>query len=313
MLLTPGIPEYLSSSSPINAIILNPPLFLFQLLANTALYLPGALLVREAKVRWAKGWGTVLLLGAAYGILEEGVALSTLFDPKASPVGSLGSYGHWLGVNWVWTAGIVPFHAVFSISIPILLLGLALPETSGRPLLGGRKTTATLLVLSTDTVVLMLVVNRATGYWMGWPILVSSLLAIAALVWAGFRAPASALVLGSGGREASNKVLFAIGVSFLFAIFLTEGLAQAAHLPPAAGFLSVLLVEALYPVYLSRRAWRDRPRGTVALAAGLLIPIMTIGVAAELALPLTIAADLAAFAFFSFLWNKYPSTTLPVN
>lgn len=306
ILLTPGIPEYLSSSSPINAVILNPPLFLFQLLANTALYLPGALLVREARLRWAKGWGTVLLLGAAYGILEEGVALSTLFDPKASPVGSLGSYGHWLGVNWVWAAGIVPFHAVFSISLPILLLGLALPETSGRPLLGGRKTAAALIILSADVILLMLVVNRASGYWMGWPILVSSLLAIAALVWAGFRASGSALVLGSGGRPASTKVLFAIGVSFLFAIFLTEGLAQAGHLPSAVGFLLVLLVETLYPVYLSRRAWRDRPRGTVALAAGLLIPVMTIGVAAELALPLTIAADLAAVAFFVFLWNKYP-------
>ena len=308
MLLTPGIPEYLSSSSPINAVILNPPMFLFQLLANTALYLPGALLVREAKVRWTKGWGTVLLLGAAYGILEEGVALSTLFDPKASPVGSLGSYGHWLGVYWVWAAGIVPFHAVFSISLPILLLGLALPETSGRPLLGGRKTAATLVVLSADVILLMLVVNRASGYWMGWPILVSSLLTIAALIWAGFRAPGPALVLGSGGRTVSKKILFAIGVSFLLAIFLTEGLAQAAHLPPAVGFLLVLLVEALYPVYLSRRAWRDPPRGTVVLAAGLLTPIMTIGVAAELALPLTIAADLAAFAFFVFLWKKYPST-----
>ena len=89
ILLTPGIPEYLSSSSAINALVLNPPLFLFQLLANIGLYGSGALLIREAKVRWNKGWGTVFLLGAAYGILEEGVALSTLFNPHAGPVGSL--------------------------------------------------------------------------------------------------------------------------------------------------------------------------------------------------------------------------------
>jgi hypothetical protein len=128
LLLTPGIPEYLSSSSAINNVVFNPLLFLLQLTANLGLYGPGALLVHDARVRWKKGWGTVLLLGAAYGILEEGVALSTLFDPKAAPAGSLGVYGHWLGVNWVWAVGTVPFHAIFSISIPILLLGLVLPR-----------------------------------------------------------------------------------------------------------------------------------------------------------------------------------------
>ena len=107
-------------------------MFLFQLLANLGLYGSGVLLIYEAKVRWEKGWATVLLLGAAYGILEEGVALSTLYDPKANPVGDLGVYGHWAGVNWIWSAGIVPFHALWSISLPILLLGLALPETVGR-------------------------------------------------------------------------------------------------------------------------------------------------------------------------------------
>ena len=306
MLLTPGIPEYLSSSSPINALVLNPPQFLLQILANTGLYLPGALLVREARIRWNKGWATVLLLGAAYGILEEGIALSTLFNPSAGPVGSLGHYGHWLGVIWVWAAGIVRFHAVFSFSVPILLLGLALPETSDRLLLGGRKTAATLLVLSADVVLLMLIVNRATGYWMGLPILLTSILAMGALVLAGYRVSRAALVLGAGGKEASVKALFAVGVSFLFAVFLSEGLDQAAHLPASIGFVVVLLVEALYPLYLSRRNWRYQPRRTIALVAGLLVPVMTIGVAAEVVLPLTILADLAAASFFIFLWNRYP-------
>ncbi len=89
-------------------------------------------------VRWRKGWGSVLLLGAAYGILEEGIALSTLFNSSAGPVGQLGFYGHWLGVNWVWVAGILPVHMIFSISLPILLLGLALPGTVGKSLLSRR-------------------------------------------------------------------------------------------------------------------------------------------------------------------------------
>ena len=89
--LTPGIPEYLSSSSPLNAVIFNPPQFAFQLLANLGLYGSGALLIHDARIRWKKGWASVLLLGSAYGILEEGVALSTLFDPKQGPWGTLAS------------------------------------------------------------------------------------------------------------------------------------------------------------------------------------------------------------------------------
>ena len=54
VILTPGIPEYLSSSSPINAIVLNLPQFVFQLLANLGLYGSGALLIRDAGSRWKK-------------------------------------------------------------------------------------------------------------------------------------------------------------------------------------------------------------------------------------------------------------------
>src|SRR5207244_8673312 len=73
LLLSPGIPEYLSGSSPVAALVINPGQFVFQIVANVGLYGPGALLVRAATVRWRKGWATVLLLGASYSILEERV------------------------------------------------------------------------------------------------------------------------------------------------------------------------------------------------------------------------------------------------
>ena len=133
LLLSPGIPEYLSGSSAISAIVLNPALFGFQIAANLGLYAPGVLLIREARIRWHKGWATVLILGAAYGILEEGVALSTLFDPESNNAVVLGTYGHWLGVSWVWMSGVLLVHMVYSVSIPILLVGLALPEHATRP------------------------------------------------------------------------------------------------------------------------------------------------------------------------------------
>ena len=305
LMLTPGIPEYLSGSSAVSAIALNPPLFLLQILANLGLYGPGAQLIREAKVRWKKAWATVLLLGAAYGVLEEGVALSTLFDPKAAPVGSLGSYGHWLGVNWIWAASIVPFHAIFSISLPILLLGLALPETLGKSLLSRRQAAATFLVLVLDVFLLMAIVNRATGYWMGWPILLLSFGSMGALVAAGRRASPGALSMGSGTRAASRKALAALGVSFLPVVFLSQGVAEGAGIPAAADFVVVFLVQAVYPAYLVRRTW-DR-RGTLALALGLVIPVATIGVVSQLSLPLVLAADVAVALFFRRLWSERPA------
>src|ERR1700730_4900983 len=64
-LLTPGIPEYLSGSSPFANIVLNPVWFALGLLLNLGMYVPGVLLIREAQIRWNKGWATVLALGAA--------------------------------------------------------------------------------------------------------------------------------------------------------------------------------------------------------------------------------------------------------
>lgn len=305
LLLTPGIPEYLSSSSAINAIVLNPPMFVFQIVANLGLYGPGALLIHDARVRWKKGWATILLLGVAYGILEEGVALSTLFNPNAGPVGSLGAYGHWLGVNWVWLAGVVPFHAAFSVSLPILLLGLALPETVDKSLLSKKKTVVVSAILVLDVFLLMVLVNQSSGYWMGSRIFILSLLAIGGLVWAARRVSPEALVPPQGAQGLSNRALASIGISFFPVAFLAQALGEKSGLPAAVDFFLVLAVQAFYLVFLSRRNWRDNQRGAVVLGIGLIVPIAVFGVLAELTLPMTLLADLAAFMFFRRLLAKY--------
>lgn len=304
LILTPGIPEYLSSSSPMNAIIFNPPQFIFQLLANLGLYGSGALLVHDARIRWKKGWASILLLGAAYGILEEGVALSTLFDPNAGPVGSLGVYGHWLGVNWVWAAGIVPFHAIFSISIPILLLGMAIPETRLRPLLSRKGTATALLVLTLDVIILMFAVWHLSGYWMGWPILLLSLLTIFGLIYAAGHIKPQLLGDSGGRHAASPRQAAAVGVSFFPAVILTQSLGRGAGLPAALDLLLVVAVQALYVLYVARKRLGGFRRSVLAFSLGLLVPIMVFGVLAELALPVTVLADFALIVFFRRLWTN---------
>jgi hypothetical protein len=120
--LAPAVGELLSGSSP-PAEFFTP----FGIIVLGILYGGGAILARELMVRWGKGWPTLLVLGAAYGIVEEGLMVKSFFDPNWMDLGILGSYGRWAGVNWVWAEELTIYHAVFSIAIPVLLVTLMFP------------------------------------------------------------------------------------------------------------------------------------------------------------------------------------------
>jgi hypothetical protein len=311
-LLSPGIPEYLSSSSPLTTLLASPPFFFLQLAGNLGLYLPGVLLIREAMVRWKKGWGSVLLLGAAYGILEEGIALETLFYSKAGPVGVQGYYGHWLGVSWVWTAGILFVHMIFSIALPILLLGLALPQTRGTSLVGPTGIAIAFVVWAIDIPVLMAVVHTIYHYWMGWPIFFATFAAIGLLVFAAYTASAEVLPTRVGRPTVTPFRAGLLGLAFFLPLIFLEALLAAGRVLPA---LAILVMEA-YAAILGLLVLRTvgtvgNGRQLVALAAGLLASIALIGFIAELPIPVTAVADVATCWFLWHLWRKYPTPISP--
>ena len=134
LFLSPIIGELLSGSAP-PAEFFNPLGFVML----TVLYGGGAILVRELTHRWGKGWPTLLVLGAAYGIAEEGLMCKSFFDPNWADLKSLGGYGRWAGVNWVWSQGLTIYHCVFSIAIPILLVSIMFPARRDQPWLSRRK------------------------------------------------------------------------------------------------------------------------------------------------------------------------------
>ena len=121
--LAPLAGEGLSGSTPPLA-FLNPGI-LFLL---GSLYGSGAILVRDYARKWNKGWRSILLLGAAYGIIEEGIMVRSFFNPSWKDLGKLATYGRWLGVNRVWAEWLTIFHSVFSITIPIFLVELTYPQ-----------------------------------------------------------------------------------------------------------------------------------------------------------------------------------------
>jgi hypothetical protein len=130
--LAPALAELLTGSAPPSE-FLQVPAFLLM----SGLYGSGAILIRELRVRWEKGyWPTVFILGAAYAIIEEGLACKSFFNPEWEDLGVLGVYGRWAGVNWVWSFGLTIFHAVFSIAIPTFIVELIFPEQRNRRWLG---------------------------------------------------------------------------------------------------------------------------------------------------------------------------------
>src|SRR2546430_2662031 len=217
LLLTPGIPEYLSASSQVTLLVFNPILFFLFLGANIGLYGSGVILIREAMIRWKKGWASVFLLGVAYGIVEEGLALWTLFNPIAQPVGVLGVYGHWLGVNWVWTVGLLIFHSVYMIGLPIFLFGLVFPATL---LAGGFAAGANIppeIPMVVDVIFALVILTRAFN------------------------------AMGATNNQ-EQKVGFGIGLLFPIAVF---------GLIASIGIGNVLIVVAdLFVLLFSRRLWR---------------------------------------------------------
>jgi hypothetical protein len=146
-LLAPLIGEVLFGAVPLSLL----PFGLFGLIG---LYGGGALVVRELVCRRRLSAVWIVLLGAAYAIVEEGLITQSLFDQHYRGLSFLGFYGHWAGVNWVWAAFIVPYHAIFSITIPILLAGLLAPGREDEPWLDWRGVTAAVAAFAINAALL---------------------------------------------------------------------------------------------------------------------------------------------------------------
>lgn len=75
---SPVIGELVSGNAP-PLVFFGPAHFIFL----SIIYGSSALLIRELIVRWGKGWPSLLALGFAYGIVNEGLAAKTFFDPTS--------------------------------------------------------------------------------------------------------------------------------------------------------------------------------------------------------------------------------------
>jgi hypothetical protein len=127
-----------------------PVILIFLIVAFAPLYGGGALLIRELTRRTGRGWPTIIVLGLAYGVFEEGLVTQSLFNPHYLDQDLIQSgYVSWLHTGVLWVVYVVSLHMYWSISVPIALVEEANPERRTRPWLGwkGLTVTAVLLVI----------------------------------------------------------------------------------------------------------------------------------------------------------------------
>jgi hypothetical protein len=158
--MAPLVAELLGGTTPLG----QPLVLAFLLPIYLLLYGAGALLIRELVRRSGRGWTSILLLGAAYGFIEEGFASQSLFNPTLYHAGEWGV--RILGINGVFTEFVIIVHVVWSAAIPILLTELLFPGQRSTPYLGriGLAVTSVCYILGVALLWLIARVSFATGY-----------------------------------------------------------------------------------------------------------------------------------------------------
>lgn len=117
LFMAPYVAEFLLGNLPVT--------MLPALIVLAPFYGGAAILIREAVRRTGRGWPSILLLGIAYGVFEEGFTTQSLFNPDYLKI-HLGLLTHaympTFGIGAWWTLYVVTIHAAWSICTSIALV-----------------------------------------------------------------------------------------------------------------------------------------------------------------------------------------------
>lgn len=298
LLLAPTIPELLTGSTPITMLVLSPIKFFLQMVYIVCLYGCGALLIREATIRWNKGWGTILLLGAAYGIMEEGIAVHTFFMPYGNPVGIFGTYGRAFGVNWVWAVGLTIFHSIYSISLPIMIVCLLYPEASRKAWLDrGLIGVAMFVYLGFIVMFYSFAPYKPDSFNLALFLGIVLLIVVAA-----YLVPKDILKPNPGAPKGSS-LFTSLSAAMFFASWVVVGLVAAQDsLPPAASIVLVIAASLIsLKLILSRIGDSENEMSELAVVTGLMSALFLWDIIVEFtAVP---GILLVTGGFIYFLWR----------
>ncbi|WP_461002226.1 hypothetical protein [Streptomonospora sediminis] len=245
------------------------------------MYGAGVLLVREAVVRVGGGWPSLVLLGLAYQLAEDGLGLQALTNAQMYGAADWGWRA--LGANWTYWESQIGVHVVFSVLIPVMLNGLLFPAHRGRPYLrtGGLIVTGVLAVVGVLGLRVGISGTEDPGYQTPWGWTIGFIAAIALLAVLALRvAPRLHVPSPAPAASAPKPVVAGIAAGVLTTAFL--GLLLPPGLQPGPVFgdgfpltipLAAAAVVALGSGWAMLRwsaaaGWSDRHR--IWLAGGIL-------------------------------------------
>ena len=261
--LAPFVGEVLLGNTPVRLIL--------GYLIVLPMYGFGALFIRELSRRSGRGWPTILILGVAYGVAEEGLADMSLFNPNYLGLHLL-SYGNLFGVGWPWWFFVLTLHAVWSIGVSIALAEALFVRRGEYPWLGRKG-----LVISGVVFVLGLVLVHfvgGQGYQLSAGQLALSLILVALIAAVAFLVPRRRVTQATDPRKTSNPwVAGAVAFVLTSAFMAVTRLSYTLKLPAAVLILAYFLLYglALFAVWRWSRRIGWSAEHKFALAAGALL------------------------------------------
>jgi hypothetical protein len=266
--LSPLVGEFLLGNIPITMI--------GALVLLAPLYGGGSLLIREIARRFNLTWPRIILLGLAYGVVEETFVTQSLFNPNYVGLRLL-DYGYIpaLGMSAWWTLFVLTLHTVWSTAVPIALMEALTPGQRRTPWLGpvGLGVTAFLFLASC---VVLAKIEYKKGFIASVPQFAGSAVGVVGLVALAFAFRRKTLEgipaanSGPAGAPAPLRVggvAFGTGAAFV-ALFKTRTFMPAGW--NVTGVVLLLFATGALNLAWSRRAgWGEKHR--LALAAGFLL------------------------------------------
>lgn len=273
-LLSPLIAEYLSGSMSFSQIAAMPVML--------AMYGGGAVLIRETVRRSGRGWPSILLLGLAYALVEEGIADQSLFNPNFAGLRLLDpGFIPALGMGVPWTIYVLSIHVIWSIAVPIALAESLFADIRQQPWLGRIGVGVAALIYAAGVALITLYFSKT--FFASPAQIGASVIAVVILIVAAFAVPK--VLSSKSGLAPSPGIVGSVGFMATSVLVLLYG--QGVQLWPwqiVAGTMAVLLLLLLVFAYETSRRSGWQPMHSYAFAAGALVTYCWIGFSAEIAL-----------------------------
>jgi hypothetical protein len=256
--VAPFVAEYLLGDLPLK--------LLPALIILAPAYGGAAVLIRETARRTGRGWPTMLMLGAVYTLIGEGLVTQSLFnhDYLKMQMHLLDhAYIPALGIGAWWTLFMFNLHMFWSMGVSIALAEALFPAEAEAPWLGR---------VGDSVVALVFVLGAIANFGIGFrqnrfvashaQLLITAVLSVL-LVASAFMIPARRLRLASGMTPSpwiTGAIAFVLGMGVMYT-------------PPAWGWAAVGAMLALDAVFLVLVTWVSRKKEwsalhTLSLAAG---------------------------------------------